>query len=121
LQPVIQVPRLLLVDDEAALADLLKRYLERLGYQVDACLHPETALALLDSGLARYELLITDLTLPLMNGEELVIKAREKVPHLRAIISSGYPYQPDTAGVEFLQKPFVPKMLAEAVERMLKS
>ena len=117
----MQAACLLLVDDETALADLLKKYLERLGYQVDACVHPEAALALLNAHRERYQLLITDLTLPGMNGEELVERARERVPHLRAIISSGYPYQPRRAGVEFLQKPFLPKMLAETVERMLRS
>ena len=112
---------LLLVDDERALADILKRYLERLGYQVDACVHPEAALGFLDAHPARYALLITDLTLPAMNGEELLERARERAPGLRAIIASGYPYEPRTAGVEFLQKPFLPKMLAEAIERVLRA
>ncbi|MSV35132.1 MAG: response regulator [Bryobacterales bacterium] len=114
-------PRLLLVEDEAALAELLKKYLERLGYLVDACVHPEAALSLLDADPAGYQLIITDLTLPGMNGTDLIKRARERAPHLRAIISSGYPYQPDAANVEFLQKPFLPKMLAEMVERLLRS
>jgi DNA-binding NtrC family response regulator len=114
-------PCLLLVDDETALADLLKRYLERLGYQVDACVHPEAALGFLDAHPARYALLITDFTLPAMNGEQLLERARERAPGLRAIIASGYPYQPHIAGVEFLQKPFLPKMLAETIERVLQS
>lgn len=114
-------PGLLLVDDEAALVELLKKYLERLGYQVDACVHPEAALALLEAQPSRYQLLITDLTLPSMNGEELLERAREKAPHLRSIIASGYPYQPRTPGVAFLQKPFLPKMLAEAVESILRT
>lgn len=114
-------PGLLLVDDEAALVGLLKKYLERLGYQVDACVHPDAALALLETHPARYQVLITDLTLPGMSGEELVERAREKAPHLRSIIASGYPYQPRTPGVAFLQKPFLPKTLAEAVERILRT
>jgi DNA-binding NtrC family response regulator len=117
----MQAPRLLLVDDEAALADLLKKYLERLGYLVDACFHPDAALALLEADPARYTLLITDLSLPAMSGADLVKRAREHAPHLRAIISSGYPYQPDAANIEFLQKPFLPKLLAEIVERLLHS
>ena len=111
----------LLVDDEPALANLLKKYLERLGYQVDACTHPEAALRLLDENPERYRLLVTDLTLPDMNGEELVVRSRERTPQLRAIIASGYPYEPRAEGVEFLQKPFQPAMLAQAVERILKA
>jgi len=114
-------PYLLLVDDEEALAGLLKRYLERLGYQVDACLNPQDALDFLDANPQRYELLITDMTLPVMNGEELLEKARARAPGLRAIIASGYPYDPRAEGVAFLQKPFLPKMLAEAIERMLQA
>ena len=114
-------PRLLLVEDEPALADLLKRYLERLGYQVDACDHPDAALALLDAHPDAYALLITDLSLPAMSGDELMTRSRLRAPHLRAIISSGYPYQPRVEGVEFLQKPFLPNLLAEAVERALKA
>ncbi|MDP8989658.1 MAG: response regulator [Acidobacteriota bacterium] len=111
--------RLLLVDDEPALANLLKKYLERLGYQVDACTHPGDALKLLDENPERYRLLVTDLTLPDMNGEELVLRSRERAPLLRAIIASGYPYEPRTEGVEFLQKPFQPAALAQAVKRVL--
>jgi len=112
-------PCLLLVDDEPALANLLKKYLERLGYRVDACTHPDAALKLLDENPARYRLLVTDLTLPDMSGEELVLRSRERTPLLRAIIASGYPYEPRAAGVEFLQKPFQPAALAQAVERIL--
>lgn len=119
-QPM-EPPCLLLVDDEVALADLLKKYLERLGYRVDACTHPEAALALLDAHPERYTLLITDLTLPAMSGDELIGRARERAPQLRAIVASGYAYEPRVAGVEFLQKPFLPKLLAEAVGRALQA
>jgi DNA-binding NtrC family response regulator len=88
---------------------------------VEACTHPDAALALLDANPQRYALLVTDLTLPVMNGEELLKRSRERAPALRAIIVSGHPYQPRATGVEFLQKPFVPRMLAEAVARMLNS
>ena len=114
-------PRLLLVEDEPALAGLLKKYLERLGYQVDACAQADEALALLDAHPEDYALLITDLSLPDMSGDELMRQSRLRAPHLRAIIASGYPYEPRVAGVEFLQKPFLPNLLAQAVERALKA
>ena len=114
-------PCLLLVDDEPSLTELLKKYLERLGYRVDACTHPEAALALFDAHPERYAVLVTDLTLPSMSGEDLVARSRERTPGLRAIIASGYPYEPREAGVEFLQKPFLPNLLAQAIERALKA
>jgi DNA-binding NtrC family response regulator len=112
--------RLLLVDDEAALADLLKKYLERLGYEVEVSTAPEDALARLDSEPRGYSLVVTDLTLPGMNGEAMLERMRRSNPNLRGIITSGYPYQPRAPWVTFLQKPFLPKMLAEAVEQALK-
>ena len=114
-------PWLLLVDDEPSLTELLKKYLERLGYRVDACSDPEAALALFDAHPERYAVLVTDLTLPSMSGEDLVARSRERTPGLRAIIASGYPYEPRGAGIEFLQKPFLPNLLAQAIERILKT
>lgn len=111
--------RLLIVDDEAPLLDLLKRYLERLGYEVDTALTPEDALARFEANPKGYACVLTDLTLPGMSGEELVERMRRKNPKQPAIISSGYAYEPQGKGVGFLQKPYLPKMLAEAVEEML--
>ena len=113
--------RLLLVDDEAAVLELLKRYLERLGYEVDACTGPEEALARFEALPERYSLVLTDLTLPGISGEELLSRMRRTNPNLRGILASGYPYQPTARWVTFLQKPFLPKMLAEAVEQALKT
>jgi two-component system cell cycle sensor histidine kinase/response regulator CckA len=113
--------RLLLVDDEPALLDLLKKYLERLGYTVDACVSPEDALALFEADPSRYGLVMTDLSLPGMNGEQMIDRMRARSPRLRAIVSSGYPYVARSKLTGFLQKPFVPTMLAEMIQRMLKS
>jgi two-component system, cell cycle sensor histidine kinase and response regulator CckA len=112
--------RILLVDDEAPLLDLLKRYLERLGYEVDSCLTPEEALALFEAAPARYSLVLTDLTLAGMKGDEMIARMREHAPKLRAIIASGYPYVAQGERTRSLQKPFLPKMLAEQIEELLK-
>jgi hypothetical protein len=56
-----------------------------------------------------------------MSGEELVARSRDRTPGLRAIIASGYPYEPRAPGIEFLQKPFLPNLLAQAIERVLKT
>ena len=111
---------LLIVDDEPKLLDLLSRYLGRLGYQVETRGDAEDALALFQAGPDRFSMAITDLSLPSMNGEELIERMRQLRPGLPAIITSGYPYVPRAAGVGFLQKPFLPQMLAEAIEKALK-
>lgn len=114
-------PRLLLVDDEPALLDLLQKYLERLGYPADACHRPEEALALFESDPGRYALVLTDLTLEGISGEEMLERMRVVNPGLRAIVSSGYPHQPRSRQTAFLQKPYAPKMLADLIAKMLKS
>jgi two-component system cell cycle sensor histidine kinase/response regulator CckA len=112
--------RLLVVDDEPALADLLKKYLERLGYDVDVYGSAEDALPVFEADPQRYALVLSDLTLPGMNGEEMIEQMRKRSAGLHAIVSSGYPHQPRSRQTAFLLKPFVPKMLAEMIEKKLK-
>ena len=111
--------RLLIVDDEPNLLDLLRRYLGRFGYEVESRGDALEALALFQAGQDRFSMIITDLSLPRMDGEELIVRVRQLRPELPAIITSGYPYQPRTAGVGFLQKPFLPQMLVQAVKEAL--
>jgi DNA-binding NtrC family response regulator len=113
--------RILLVDDEAPLLDLLKRYLERLGYEVEACLTPAAALESFEADPSRYSLVLTDLTLPGMSGDAMIGRMRAIAPKLRVIVSSGYPYEPKGKRIAFLQKPFLPKMLADQIEELLKT
>jgi two-component system cell cycle sensor histidine kinase/response regulator CckA len=112
--------RLLVVDDEPALADLLKKYLERLGYKVDVYGSAEEALPAFQADPQRYALVLSDLTLPGMNGDEMIEQMRTRSADLHAIVSSGYPHQPRSRQTAFLLKPFVPKMLAEMIEKKLK-
>jgi CheY-like chemotaxis protein len=110
----------MVVDDEPALADLLKKYLERLGYEVDVCASAEEALPRFLADPSRYSLVLADLTLPGINGDDMIEQMRAKRPGLEAILSSGYPHQPRSKKTAFLQKPFVPKMLAEMIGKKLK-
>jgi DNA-binding NtrC family response regulator len=113
--------KLLLVDDEPALLRLMERYLGRMGYEVTPCRRAGEALTRFEESGAGFDLLIVDLGLPDIPGETLLKKLREANPALRAIICSGSPPPPagELPGVAFLQKPFVPAMLADTVERVL--
>ncbi|MGH9559592.1 MAG: response regulator [Bryobacteraceae bacterium] len=110
--------RLLIVDDETALLDLLKKYLERLGYEVDTSASAESALARFAASPGHYSLVFTDLTLPEMSGHEMLERMRALNPHLPAILASGYPHRPPL-GTAFLLKPFPAKALAGAIEKAL--
>ena len=112
--------RLLIVDDEPALLKLLQRYLERLGYRIDVAANAEEALRRFCTSPSDYVCVLTDLHLPGMGGEELLEQMREIRPDLPALVSSGYPHQPRHPATGFLQKPYLPAMLVEEINRLLK-
>jgi DNA-binding NtrC family response regulator len=113
--------RILIVDDELMLLQLLRRYLERQGYEVETCASAEQAIPLLDAINHGFSMVITDLTLPGASGAQLIAHMRVKNPKLPALITSGYPYEPQLKGVGFLLKPFLPKMLVDYIANTLKS
>jgi DNA-binding NtrC family response regulator len=112
--------RILLVDDETTLLGLLKRYLERHGYQVDIAESADAALALFRASPGEFGIVVTDLTLDGTTGDELIGQMREFNSSLPALIASGYPHEPQLKNVGFLQKPFLPQMLVDAIEKALK-
>lgn len=67
--------RILIVDDERDVALVLKKGLERFGFNVDAFDEPESALVNFREG--SYDLIITDINMPKMNGFELYREIRE--------------------------------------------
>jgi DNA-binding NtrC family response regulator len=115
--------RILVVDDDCSLRNLLQGYLVRRGYDVTVCTSAEEALRLV--GVQKFALLVADLTLPRVSGEELVRRACETDPQLRAILLSGYPFDlsvlPEQcrARVRFLQKPFLPDDLSSSIRALL--
>ena len=112
--------RLLIVDDEAMLLQLLRRYLERQGHQVETPESGEAALAAYAGKAKDFDAVIADLTLPGINGEQLIGELRQTNPNLPGIIASGYPFEPQLKNVGFLQKPFLPQMLADQLQALLK-
>lgn len=111
---------ILFVDDDPTLLDLLGRYLKRQGYAVHLAVSAGAALAAFTADSQAIALLVADLTLAEINGEELLAKMREKRPGLPGILLSGYPHEPRIDGVRFLQKPFMPQVLAAEIGKLLK-
>jgi two-component system, cell cycle sensor histidine kinase and response regulator CckA len=111
----------LIVDDEESLLQLMERFLSSLGYAVEASRSAESAWSVFSQDPGRFSAAIIDLTLPGASGSDLVRKTLEAAPQLKVLICSGYPadlesFTPKQRGrISFLHKPFLPKMLAEAV------
>jgi CheY-like chemotaxis protein len=115
----------LLVEDEAAILNLGRVMLERLGYTVVTAGTPGEALRLAEAHAAEIRLLITDVVMPEMNGRELAVLIRDIKPGLECLFTSGYTANVIAHhgvldnGVNFLQKPFSMKELASKVRQAL--
>ena len=114
------VKTILIVDDEPSLLSLLRRFLERAGYQIESASSGEAALQLFEAEPDKYSVLVTDMTMDGMGGEELTRRIRLVRPDFPAVLMSGYPFVPQSPNTSFLQKPFLPAMLTDAVRDALK-
>jgi PAS domain S-box-containing protein len=114
--------KILLVEDENQVREFALQVLRERGYDVRATRSGEEALAMFEEDPGRkYDLVLTDLTMPKMNGKELVSRIREKIPDLKVIFMSGYSEQEvaDMENSSFLQKPFSHRALAMKVWEVL--
>jgi len=117
--------RILLVDDQPQLLQLVQRYLIRLDYEVEAHTRALDALSAFEAAAGRYDVVIADLALPDMPGDTLLAKMMVLNPKLLMLICSGSPFAVSSlpAGAQnqegYLQKPFAPNMLADAVAHLL--
>lgn len=98
--------RILAIDDEPSLLDLIDAFAEGAGHRVEKVMTAEAALELLSRD-ARFDIVLSDIRLPGMSGRDLLRLLRRDRPELarRTILMSGFFHQPGT-GVPYLQKPF---------------
>ena len=114
-----------IVDDEEVVGSCTKLVLESKGYQAVVYSSAEECLEALRDSPIGCSLLVTDQTMPGMQGTELVAMLRKTNPRLPVVIMSGYfskiaPHVLDELGqVELLAKPFTTDELANAVYRAL--
>jgi excisionase family DNA binding protein len=121
--PVAGRPRILVVDDEAVIRDLLSKTLALAEYDVD--LAPDGRAALERLRMIPYDLLITDLKMPGVDGLTVVREARRLKADLPVIIITGFSTEASAIeavnlGVSgYLTKPFrVPRVLAAAAKAL---
>ena len=116
---------ILFVDDEAAIVDMNEKILTKLGYRVTITLSSVEALALFKSDPARFDLIITDMTLPKMTGTELAVQIKEIRPDLPIIICTGHNSNLDEQkalemGISaYLTKPISRTELAKRIRQVL--
>jgi two-component system cell cycle response regulator CpdR len=114
---------ILLADDDDSMRQYLARALEKAGFRVAAVDRGAAALALLDAGEA-FDLLLTDIMMPEMDGIELARRAAQRCPHIRVMFITGFSavslrLGTSLPGARVLSKPFHLKDLVEEVHRAL--
>jgi DNA-binding NtrC family response regulator len=116
--------RILVVDDEQSLLTVIEQYLRRLGHDVVACRDGQEGWAAFQRDPGSFHVVLADMTLPEMSGPELLSKMLELNPRICILMCSGYPFDVSTLAaahqqqVGFLQKPFTPRMLAQAIQQL---
>ena len=119
--------RILLIDDEAQIIDLEQRILERLGYKVTPKTDSEEALAEFAAWPDRFDLVITDMTMPKMTGDRLAQRLMEINPRIPVILCTGFneticEEKALAMGIDrFIMKPIVKDEFAGTIRNVLDS
>jgi CheY-like chemotaxis protein len=119
--------RILVVDDEATLLNLIRELLVELGYQVTICADPVQALELYRRDWHLFDLVILDMVMPRLSGRDLFLAMREINPQVRVLLSSGYSLNHevqsilDAGALAFLQKPFNQAELSRKLSEALRT
>jgi two-component system, cell cycle sensor histidine kinase and response regulator CckA len=120
------IPRtILIVEDEAALLELVRQYLQRRNYRVLTAKDGREGVEVFRQHAKKIQLVISDLAMPGMNGLECMERILAVEPRVRFLFMSGFPEQiverhrATFERCEFLPKPFRLDQLLDKVGRLL--
>jgi two-component system, cell cycle sensor histidine kinase and response regulator CckA len=115
----------LIVDDEESVRSVARSTLQRRGYRTIEAADGREALEVYTRFFSDISLVLLDLTMPYMNGEEVLQELRIIMPSVRVVLSSGFN---EVEAVRrftgkglagFLQKPYLSAVLAETIRKIL--
>ena len=116
--------KILFVDDEPSIVDLNHQRLERLGYEVKSTTKPLEALEWFKADPNRFDVIITDMTMPRMTGDRLTKEILTIRPHMRVIICTGYSERMSEKKAvalgarKYIEKPMDTRKLAAALREV---
>jgi CheY-like chemotaxis protein len=122
---VAEKARILVVDDEELVRMVMKAVLVAGGYEVTEASNGEEALKRFREGSERFDLVVMDMQMPRLSGEEALRQLRQIDPDIKALLLSGGVPEKETekwialGGVKFLQKPFQNNELFDTVRRAI--
>jgi CheY-like chemotaxis protein len=116
--------RVLVAEDEQLVRNVVVRTLRAAGFEVVAAVSGDAALALALADTAGFDLLVSDMQMPGLDGRRLAAELRTRQPTLRVLFMSGYSDgafegEPMGEGASFVAKPFTARELAAAARRAL--
>jgi len=120
--------RILLVEDEPSVREFVMRALRGIGHEVEVAgdgSEALMALARVRANSKQYDLLLSDILMPVMDGVSLALAASRDVPQMKIVLMTGYSDQRERAhGLdaivsEILLKPFTLDELVALVQRVL--
>jgi len=117
--------QVLFVDDEKVLVDIGEKMLKKLGYKVTGRTSPYEALEAFRANPDKFDLVITDMTMPRMSGENLAKEILKIRPDMPVIICTGFsnmitPENASSMGIkDFLMKPLTMYDLAKSIRSVL--
>ena len=119
-----QEQTLLIVDDEPLMTDVFRQYMSKRGYRVLTASSGEEALRMVAAEKEALSLVITDLTMPDMDGAELARRLYALAPGLSVMIATGHDLDLAALGgptnvVQVIRKPYQNRILAESIREIL--
>jgi len=113
---------ILIVDDELSMRDALREWLEEEGFYADMAESGSAALEML--GKKQYQLMLTDIKMPEMDGVTLLTRAKQKYPAMAVVMMTAYATidtalsAMKTGALDYLVKPFDPDLLIPTVMKI---
>jgi two-component system cell cycle sensor histidine kinase/response regulator CckA len=123
--PWLKSGEVLIADDDGPIRTVLRRALERFGLKVVEVEDGDDAVATIAEDPARFRLIVLDLTMPRLNGDDALMRIRSVAPELPALVLSGFLEDEirqrvnGSANVGMLNKPFTTRRLADALWELL--
>lgn len=117
--------KLLIVEDDESVRTLAARALERAGHSIDIAADGAQGLAMISAAGGGYDLVVSDIRMPAMDGIEMAIAAARLFPAMKILLMTGYADQRERAEelngiiIDVVQKPFTLAEIRSRVEQAL--
>jgi CheY-like chemotaxis protein len=118
-------PRIMVIDDEIDILRVIRKVLEKWGFEVDTSSNPLYALEVFKKKPNKYSLILVDIRLPEISGISLAVMLRQIRSDIKILVMTAYEITlqdinadaPEAKPLELLNKPFQYNTVCEAVKR----